>query len=69
MLDIKQSALPIRFNFIFIRFANNNESGWRLLENRCIDKNAIFFILPSDIKLNSMLVGKITFFTLYLHHF
>ena len=69
MLDIKQSALPIRFNFIFIRFANNNESGWRLLENRCIDKNVIFFILPSDIKLNSMLVGKITFFTLYLHHF
>ena len=54
MIDIKQYVLSLRFNFIFKLFDNNYQSSWKWLENRCIDDNVLFCILPSNVKLNSM---------------
>ena len=59
--DINQYVLSLRFNFIFLLFDNNYQSSWKSLENRCIDDNVLFGILRSNLKLNSMLVGRVAF--------
>ena len=60
MIDINQYVLSLRHNFIFKLF-DKYLFSWKLLENRCIDKNALFCILRSNLKLNSMLVSRVTF--------
>ena len=59
MIDINQYVLSLRFSFIFDLFDNNYQSSWKSLENRCIDENVLFCILRFNVKLNSMLVGKV----------
>ena len=61
MIDIKQYVLSLRHNFIFKLFDNNYQSSWKSLEHRCIDENVLFCILRSNIKLNSMLIGRVAF--------
>ena len=61
MIDIKQYVLSLRHNFIFKLFHNNYQSSWKSLEHRCIDENGLFYILRSNIKLNSMLIGRVVF--------
>ena len=61
MIGIKQYVLPLRFNFIFKLFNNNYQSSWKSLENRCIDENVLFCILRSNVKLNSILAGRVAF--------
>ena len=61
MIDINQYILSLTFNFIFTQFDNNYQSSWRSLENRFIDKNVLFCILRSNMKLNGMLVRRVTF--------
>ena len=61
MIDINQYVLSLRFNFIFKLFDNNYQSNWKSLENRCINENVLFCILCSNIKLNSMLFGRVAF--------
>ena len=61
MIDINQYVLSLRFNFIFKLFDNNYQSSWKSLENRFIDENVLFCILRSNVKLNSMLVGRVAF--------
>ena len=61
MIDIKQYVLSLRFNFIFKLFDNNYQSSWKSLKSRCIDENVLFCILRSNVKLNSMLVGRVAF--------
>ena len=58
MIDINYYLLSLRFNFIFKLF---DISSWKSLENRCIDENVLFCILRSNVKLNSMLVGRTAF--------
>ena len=61
MIDIKQYVLSLKFNFIFKLSDTNYQSSWKSLENRCIDENVLFCILCSNVKLNSMLVGRVAF--------
>ena len=61
MIDIKQFVLFVRFNFIFKLFDNNYQSSWKFLENRCINENVLFCILRSNVKLNSILLGRLAF--------
>ena len=61
MIDIKQYVLSLRFNFIFKLFDNNYQSSWKSLKSRCIDENVFFCIFRSNVKLNSMLVGRVAF--------
>ena len=61
MIDIKQYVLSLRHNFIFKLFDSNYQSSWKSLEHRCIDENVLFCILRSNIKLNSMLIGRVAF--------
>ena len=61
MIDIKQYVLSLRFNFILKLFDNNYQSSWKSLEHRCIDENVLFCILHSNVKLNSMLLGRVAF--------
>ena len=61
MIDINQYVLSLRFNFIFKLFDNNYQSSWKSLENRFIDENVLFCILRSNVKLYSMLVGRVAF--------
>ena len=66
MIDINQYVLSLRFNFIFKLFDNNYQSSWKSLENRFIDENVLFCILRSNVKLNSMLVGRVAFLSFTL---
>ena len=68
MINIKQYVLSLRFNFLFKLFNNNYQSSWKLIENRCINKNVLFCILRSNVKLNSMFAGWGGFFTVYPYH-
>ena len=61
MIDIRQYVLSLRFNFIFKLFDNNYQSSWKSLKSQCIDENVLFCILRSNVKLNSMLVGRVAF--------
>ena len=61
MIDINQYLLSLRFNLILKLFDNNYQSGWKSLENRCIDENVLFYILCSNMKLICMLVHMVTF--------
>ena len=61
MIDIKQYALSLRFTFIFKLFDNNYHFSWKSLKHRCIDENVFFCILLSNVKLNSMSVGRVAF--------
>ena len=62
MIDINQYVLALRINCIFKLFNNNYQSSWKSLENPCIDDNVLFCILRSNMKLNSMHVGRVGFF-------
>ena len=61
MIDINQYVLSLRFNLIFKLFDNNYQSSWKTLKNQCINENVLFYILRSNLKLNSVPVGRVAF--------
>ena len=59
MIDINQYALSLRNNFIFKLFNNNYKSSWKSLENCCTDENVLLSVLRSNMKLSSVLIGRV----------
>ena len=66
MIDINQYVHFFWFYFIFKLFDHNYLSSWKLLENLCIEETVLFCILRSNMKLNSMLVGRIVAFLRFI---